>query len=160
MHNPYRPATVSVPAIAVTVLVASALGPAPAPAPTTLTLNRQAQVAYAYWHRTPPCGAVTVTVDPGLRERDHVMAEAFDDTCQISTMPISDQLLSCALITHEYGHLLGYGHSLDPTSIMFSGRKIQATRNCLRHWTTEWRCHGTRCFWARIWQPFSPAARS
>jgi hypothetical protein len=142
-------------ATAAAVLAMTAFGPAPATGPQTTMANRQLQVAAAYWGTTPACGPVTIIIDPALRATTGHMAEAGDD-CKITTMPIGDPLLGCTLDVHEYGHLLGRTHSLDPTDIMFGGWQLRAPLTCVHHWRSRWTCHATQCYMARLWRPFKP----
>ena len=125
--------------------------------PSRVSLAR----AGAFWGMLPCAGNVTVTTGdlsalygfaPGyaaavalapctiMIDRGTGLVSALSDSENFSQY--------CTLIAHEIGHLLGYHHVTDPTSIMYSGAGMPArfpTRQCAQPFT----------FWNGGWQTVS-----
>lgn len=85
--------------------------------------------------RFPPlCEPVAYETMPREPYGPPVNASAQMEGCKIMLWPSywrrsrSDR---CALMVHEYGHLAGFSHSDDPSSIMYPDPWIGAARRCL-----------------------------
>jgi hypothetical protein len=114
--------------------------------------------ARAYWHDAQPdCPSIRVTV---VAESDpDVMAGA--TTCAISVNvawvdSAPDRTRYCALFTHEYGHLLGYGHEAYPQDV----DKVMVTRGTPSYCRTfnARRTVSKVCRWPR-WARATPKVR-
>lgn len=97
-------------------------------------------VARAHWGATPNCPAISLVraqwlPDPG------VWAAAQQGGCTIAFDPDFYpapagydvgwwQAAMCSVEAHEYGHLLGYGHSSDPNDLMNAVAPINIVAGC------------------------------
>lgn len=87
------------------------------------------QIAASFWGAEPNCTTVVKSVEP-LPE--NVLGQVTMPTdgpipCVLKVASASTAWFGslCLVVTHEYGHLLGRGHALDPADIMHpSGAKI------------------------------------
>jgi hypothetical protein len=83
--------------------------------------------AQAFWGvQSPPlCGEVVKTVEPPATgtTADATMPTSLTSRCvmQVSEEPVESNGpgIVCIAIIHEFGHLLGLGHSADPGSVMY-----------------------------------------
>jgi hypothetical protein len=99
---------------------ADALAHRPAPIPAALAR------AVAYWGRPLPCH-VTVRAVASLPEEDTAFTLRASCTIELNAPywggTLGEAYTSwtefCQTITHEVGHLLGHGHSIDPRSVMY-----------------------------------------
>jgi hypothetical protein len=75
-------------------------------------------LAAAFWGQTPACGQPSITA---AELPPPVVGVADVVGCAITVDPrrFSFAGSACMTILHEYGHLLGYGHSLDPNDVMY-----------------------------------------
>jgi hypothetical protein len=100
--------------------------------------ERAEAIARAAWGSMPCDGDVTVRWAPLDRDTNAVSTwaefgdggEAFD--CRV-TFNERDQwsfARFCTILTHEYGHLHGRGHSDDPDSVMYA-RYVSPYRRCV-----------------------------
>jgi hypothetical protein len=93
------------------------------------TFTDYLEVAEAHWGRpAPTCpgpDGVPIPVHAGLYDDPDpdVSARAEVGGCRIwldrSFWPAAPREIDCTIITHEWGHLLGFVHSDDPQSLMF-----------------------------------------
>jgi hypothetical protein len=77
------------------------------PAPTCTAADGQAISVHAVLYDDPDPDVVAAAEQPGCRlwlDRDY--------------WPAPPSELDCITLVHEWGHLLGYGHSKDPDSVM------------------------------------------
>lgn len=104
-------------------------------------VRRWLTVAQLFWDASPPClGGVDVVVgDWG--PRDDTWAFAAPGGCWIvlrptvypmpaGTDPTWWRTAMCSTIAHEWGHILGHGHSADPRSLMFPYVPLSAVPGC------------------------------
>lgn len=116
---------------------------APAQAsPTPADFQRDVAVAADYWHQTAPCGAPTMQLDStDVRTESGAPAGgwvsaigATDCVIHVRDTPTNDwgtdQQGLCVLVGHEYGHLLGLGHTKDPGGLMFDGPSLIPPVGC------------------------------
>jgi hypothetical protein len=79
-------------------------------------------IARSFWKRDPPCGHTVYFLrrDLGRNPLGEVGGEADVKNCIIY---LDDQALTgpfrCAIIVHEYGHLIGRVHNNNPRSVMY-----------------------------------------
>lgn len=118
-------------------LLLGVLGMAGAAKAAPFTPELEADYAYAagWWEEAPTgCSSITLEVVPsdeieGDAGRATIPREGELEACRLL---IADTLPPCAdreVVLHEYGHLLGLGHSADPASIMYPGGSY---RDCER----------------------------
>lgn len=97
-----------------------------APAPFTPAMEADYAYAAEWWGAPEPTGcwgverlAVTAAeLPPNVLGR----ATQPEDELVDCTIEVRDDLVACTqreVMLHEYGHLLGHGHSTDPTNIMY-----------------------------------------
>ncbi len=120
------PATITA-AIAVLAVVA---GPAAAEDVTSSpTAERNIAIAAAYWGSEIPGYAVEVEPlpdgDVGLSPQPGTV-QAIDPSLWNS----GKRRFLCAVETHEYGHSLGFGHSNDPSNVMYPPPSEDAVPGC------------------------------
>jgi hypothetical protein len=68
------------------------------------------------------CHATVQMADTLPPNDDHADAYALPSTCTVllsTAIQWKDPQGLCVIMTHEYGHLAGLGHSADPSSIMY-----------------------------------------
>lgn len=100
------------------------------------TLTRYLQVAQAQWGRPAPAcpgrGNSVVGVHAVLFDSPdpEVSAVAEMPGCRIwldrDFWPAPNDAIDCTIIAHEWGHLLGYGHSEIPQSLMYATPELGA----------------------------------
>jgi hypothetical protein len=75
-------------------------------------------LAAAFWGQAPACGQPTIT---GAELAPPVAGLADLATCSITIDPtrLQGAGAACMTVVHEFGHLVGYGHSLDPNDVMY-----------------------------------------
>lgn len=99
------------------------------------------RTARTFWHVPPPCPIVVVREE--LLSEPLVWAAALTDRCLIALDPDFYprpldldvwywQAEMCSVITHEYGHLLGYSHTTDPRSVMNPLTPLNVVPGCPR----------------------------
>jgi hypothetical protein len=79
-------------------------------------------IAAAFWGQTPDCGQPTIaTASLPVAARLEVVGTFDPDSCVIVVDPSHFRFsgAACMAVVHEYGHLLGLGHSLDPNNVMY-----------------------------------------
>lgn len=111
---------------------------APAQAsPTLASYDRALAVVADYWHASPSCGRPDIALDAAVpAEIPAAGAWVWPDRCAIHYLdtPANDWGTDwqgfCTITAHEWGHLLGYGHSPDPGSIMFGGSSLIPPVGC------------------------------
>jgi Matrixin len=92
-------------------------------------LAQYLEIAEAHWGSPPPsCGAADGQVIPVHvvlydNPNPKVTATAEQPGCRIwldrDWWPAPASRIDCTIIAHEWGHLLGHGHSHDKSSLMF-----------------------------------------
>jgi hypothetical protein len=129
-------------ALAAAAIVLAASGPAVAAEPVASPdITTYLAVAQQYWHAPPPCPIVIVRDE--LRPDSAVWAATLTDRCLIALDPDFYprplgldvwywQAEMCSVITHEYGHLLGYSHTTDPMSVMNPLTPLNVVPGCPR----------------------------
>jgi hypothetical protein len=142
---------------AVAALVASAWAPASASARfTDHEANVSVRVAHHFWHRLAPsvveragynCGGRNVVLD-WLRDLGSAMALADlwgcrqdNPTIQLERGTIRglSDVGACGIITHEFGHLLGFAHSPRDRSVMSGSHSSGETPPRRATWQRAWR---------------------
>jgi hypothetical protein len=162
-------------AVAALLLVAAPL----AQAEPAATAEGDLSVASAFWGREPTgCSSISFSIE--VRQPD-AGGEATEPTlgdppepCTISVREVDPAAgypapLVCIIALHEYGHLLGEGHSTDPTNVMYpEAIPVSDIPICENRWETpkgqaieehnlswwEWRGMRERCQKAR--GPYRP----
>jgi hypothetical protein len=94
----------------------------------------EVHVAEAYWGSGTALTCETVTMEfdaSGLQNTIHgeAMGEATqpgqrEAECILRIAPATDIYSQCLAVVHEYGHLLGHGHSPDPTNVMYFEQRV------------------------------------
>jgi hypothetical protein len=87
------------------------------------TADEDWAIAEAYWGRQPTQCSVIVKGDTPLPENAGEASQPFPGfygPCIFEIRPGQDLEAQCIVIVHEYGHLLGEGHSADPDFVMHS----------------------------------------
>lgn len=104
-------------------------------------VRRWITVAQAYWGASPAClGGVDVVVG-NWGPQDDTWAFTARGGCWIvlrptvypapsGSDPIGWRQAMCSTIAHEWGHMLGYGHSADPRSLMHPLVPLDAVPGC------------------------------
>lgn len=107
--------------------------------------------ARSYWGTTPACpagyrvlvGQITDQGDAGAAGEAPMPGYwmRLEPGILPSSLAPSDELgNACVIVTHEMGHSLGYGHSSDPTSVMYAGSdEASAPPICRLVW--QWADH-------------------
>lgn len=120
------------------------------PAPAAANVNsyggvqRSLEVARAYWQAEPPCpDGVAVTI--GDAQHGYLAdAAGWAGNCEIVIGhtwqgQAHDLARWCILLTHEWGHLLGYDHIDDRSNVMSPQLGLRSMPACLalrdRAWT-------------------------
>lgn len=99
--------------------------------------------AVAWWGQSPTwCASVDLSYqmpNPDDAEAAHAdIPTRYGDECGVvmdSGMPVCAEV---EVMRHEVGHLLGYGHSTDPASVMYGGSKT-SWPNCAAEEAAETR---------------------
>jgi len=127
--------------------------------------------AVAWWGQSPTlCGEVVKSVSAPIQEAAGEATQPVESqpVCYLTISPgiVSSPGVLCLVMRHEVGHLLGYGHSTDPASVMFpDSDDLSIVPACLakqhaleRYWVLhDWRArcghlHGQRerVCWSRL----------
>jgi hypothetical protein len=87
-------------------------------------------LAFAYWGQAPACGPPEVVF---ARLPADTIGLADYEPCRITLDPSLFRRPGAVCMTelHEYGHLLGLQHSIDPNDLMYP--VLQAP-----HWPCKW----------------------
>lgn len=118
--------------LALYLIAAAVLGcPAPAgAAPFTAELERDFGAAAEWWGRAPTgCSTLTLelvaegSLDAEARATQPIAGEPpVPCVMQVEPpLPLARPCHTLEVVIHEYGHLLGEGHTDDPASIMYGG---------------------------------------
>jgi hypothetical protein len=149
--------TLTLVAAAATLAVSG--GPAAAPAGARFTASEgqsAVRIAWGYWHSLRPgqfarpefgCSHEAVELD-WLADLGTAMAGAIIGGCAESPPVISlerptvsrlGDVRACGVVTHEFGHLLGFRHSSNADNVM-SGDRGEGARSPRRAtWKRAWR---------------------
>lgn len=130
--------------VAVAVVAVALVAAAPAGAShrfTGIKAQRSVYIAWGFWHSLVPtlferrgysCAPENVHLD-WERSLGDAMAHAYIGGClldrptiQLETTTIVelDEITGCAVIVHEFGHLLGYRHVAAPGQLMSGDRTL------------------------------------
>lgn len=82
------------------------------------------QIAAAFWHAEPTdCKSITVRATWLAGEVGTIVqrprCEILLSRALVNRGTFSSRIRTCSTVVHEYGHLLGHGHSENSDSIMF-----------------------------------------
>lgn len=111
--------------VLVLALLAGALAPVSAAARTPTWLPRAIAIANAHWPGSPcqghvaviPTNAATIhALVPGAGSVAMSFCRVLVNWSAWARYPTRQK---CRMLEHEFGHLAGYGHAMDPTSVMF-----------------------------------------
>lgn len=110
--------------IALALALCTVLAAPTAATGTVLTTDAQRlawflPTARAQWPDSPCVGKeqVDLGADLSIYSRDDA-GVAFPSECRVEISAGLDDYFFCVALTHEFGHLAGYGHNPDPASIM------------------------------------------
>jgi hypothetical protein len=151
--RPLRVFALALALVAVGAGDARATNPVFPPAPSSV--SRYLTIAERYFGRAPACPALFVYVTPvfgtggdgdypgGSAEQPGCRMWIRRDTFHLSRDPWyrqDDVSHLCLIIVHEYGHLLGLGHSSWPGDVMFAGGlpPLRAVPGCYRAVHHRW----------------------
>jgi Matrixin len=104
-------------------------------------VQRWLGVARAYWGASPPCLGGVDAVAGNWGPGGDAWAYASAGSCWIALRPTAYpapprmdltwwRAAMCTTTAHEWGHLLGYGHSPDPSSLMYPYVPVGAVPGC------------------------------
>lgn len=75
-------------------------------------------IAAAFWGQTPDCGQPSLT-SAELPPPVVGFADLADCSIVVDPRRFYFSGAACVVVVHEYGHLIGLGHSDDPTNVMY-----------------------------------------
>lgn len=135
-----------------------------APAAQAAPFGAAEQAAYqqaeAFWQRQPT-SCTSVTQEVGIvrsGERGWATVPAAPGPCRIVVAPGLSAPWLCEVMTHEYGHLLGLGHSSDPADAMYPEMAALASPICAALASAEARSLARRQAWSE-WHEARAACR-
>lgn len=94
----------------------------------------EVEIAEDYWQSGTALNCETLSIEfdaTGLTMtvNGEALGEATEATsrsahCEMRIAPNSSVYSQCLAVVHEYGHLLGHGHSPDPTNVMYWEQRV------------------------------------
>lgn len=94
---------------------------------------RAVELAHDFWGRGPTCpqGITLEVVDPSAIPAN-LVGYATPCRIQLTSRGIKGFLAMCAIVGHEWGHLLGHGHSQTVGTVMYGSGSYSPSEQCQR----------------------------
>lgn len=108
------------------------------------------QQAEAFWQRQPT-NCTSIAKEVGVLaggEDSWASVPSAPGPCRIEVAPGLSPPWLCEVMTHEYGHLLGLGHSTDPADVMYPVLGALASPICAALAAAEARVAARRQAWS------------